>query len=74
MAFIGQSLLNQVRLGLLPHLGEMVWEWVGSAEFREMLRQTVQTTYPEHEWGRFEAHFQGLIDVWLRDEAAKVGA
>lgn len=52
------------------HLGrvdEVVAEWVGSQEFRSLLRETVRATYPPHEHERFLGHFGGLIDAWLRD-------
>ncbi|CCH78810.1 conserved hypothetical protein [Nostocoides japonicum T1-X7] len=54
----------------LRHVDEMVYDWVGSDEFRSMLRSTIQQTYPPHEWERFEAHFGGLVGLWLSDQAA----
>jgi len=53
----------------LGHIDEMVAEWVGSEEFRSLLRQTVRAMYPPHEHERFLGHFNGLIDAWLRDHA-----
>ncbi len=43
--------------------------WVSSDEFDKLLRDTVQATYPAHEQERFHAHFRGLIDLWLTDNA-----
>ena len=57
----------------LPHVDEMVHQWIGSEDFRGMLRNTVQQTYPPHEWDRFIAHFQGLVDLWLSDESTLLG-
>ncbi len=51
----------------LSHIDEMVAEWVGSEEFRSLLRETVRATYPPHEHERFLGHFHGLLDAWLRD-------
>ncbi|MFG1606659.1 RimK family alpha-L-glutamate ligase [Actinoplanes sp. NPDC049265] len=53
----------------LSHVDEMVHDWVSSPEFRTLLDQTVRSTYPEHEQQRFLAHFGGLMDAWLRDNA-----
>jgi len=53
----------------LGHVDEMVAEWVGSEEFRSLLRETVRAMYPPHEHERFLGHFNGLIDAWLRDHA-----
>ncbi len=52
----------------LPHLEEQVAEWVGSADFDSLLRDTVQASYPAHEQAQFNAHFRGLIDMWLADQ------
>ena len=51
----------------LGHIDEMVADWVASAEFRSLLRETVRAMYPPHEHERFLGHFHGLIDAWLRD-------
>ena len=51
----------------LSHIDEMVADWVASAEFRSLLRETVRAMYPPHEHERFLGHFHGLIDAWLRD-------
>ncbi|HEX5201578.1 MAG TPA: hypothetical protein VFW27_16720 [Actinoplanes sp.] len=51
----------------LPHVDEMVHDWVSSEEFRSLLRETIRATYPVHEHEKFEGHFGGLIDAWVRD-------
>jgi hypothetical protein len=53
----------------LPHVDEMVFEWVNSEEFRSLLRETVRAMYPVHEHDKFLAHFGGLIDAWVRDRS-----
>jgi hypothetical protein len=56
----------------LPHIDEMVLDWVSSSSFDSMLLDTVNATYPEHERDRFMAHFRGLVDLWIRDEAKQL--
>jgi hypothetical protein len=58
----------------LPHVDEMVLEWIDSAEFRSLLTSTIHQTYPTHEWERFEAHFGGLLGMWVSDEHGRLGA
>ena len=56
-------------LSRLSHVDEMVYDWVRSPDFDALLLDTVRATYPEHEHDRFIAHFRGLIQAWLRDQA-----
>ncbi|WUJ74736.1 hypothetical protein OG809_16020 [Kribbella soli] len=54
------------------HLGDFdlrVREWVAGPDFDRLLRETVVATYPEHEQDKFHAHFKGLTDLWLADQA-----
>jgi hypothetical protein len=57
----------------LPHVDEMVYDWVRSPDFDDLLVSTVRTTYPAHEHDRFVAHFRGLLDAWIRDAAPTSG-
>ena len=57
----------------LPHVDEMVLDWIASEEFRAVLTSTVQQSYPPHEWEQFEAHFAGLVELWVRDERGQLG-
>lgn len=57
----------------LPHLDEMVLDWVASDSFKGMLTGTIRATYPPEEWDRFEGHFGGLLDLWVKDETARLG-
>jgi hypothetical protein len=52
----------------LRHVDEMVYEWVRSAEFDELLLDTVRATYPPAEHDRFIEHFRGLLGAWVRDQ------
>ncbi|GAA2830742.1 hypothetical protein [Kribbella solani] len=46
-----------------------VRDWVAGPDFERLLRETVAATYPAHEQERFLAHFKGLTDLWLADQA-----
>jgi len=52
----------------LRHVDEMVYDWVRSPEFDQLLLDTVRATYPPAEHERFLAHFRGLIGAWVRDK------
>jgi hypothetical protein len=53
----------------LGHVDELVYDWVRSADFHNLIVRTVTATYPPQEHDRFIAHFRGLIDAWLTDRA-----
>jgi hypothetical protein len=53
----------------LARVDEVVYEWVRSQDFDDLLVHTVRTTYPPAEHDRFVAHFRGLLAGWLRDHA-----
>ena len=54
----------------LSHVDEMVYDWIRSAEFDQLLVRTVRSTYPAAEHERFTAHFRGLLGAWVRDQEA----
>ncbi len=54
----------------LPHVDEMVYDWVRSADFDALLVDTVRATYPAAEHARFIAHFRGLLTAWMSDQSA----
>jgi hypothetical protein len=58
----------------LPHVDEMVLEWVDSDEFRSLLTSTIHQTYPPQEWDQFEGHFGGLTGQWVREERDRLGS
>ncbi len=58
----------------LPHVDEMVLEWIDGPDFRSLLTSTIHQTYPTHEWERFEAHFGGLLGMWVSDEHARLAS
>jgi hypothetical protein len=52
----------------LADIDDMVVDWVSSADFDDLLTQTIVATYPSHEVDQFVSHFRGLIEMWLRDQ------
>ncbi len=58
----------------LAHLDEIVLDWVASADFDEMLTDTVRLVYPAHEHEEFIEHLRGLLSLWVRDESTRLKA
>jgi hypothetical protein len=56
----------------LPDIGRRVLDWASGPAFDQLLVDTVTGAYPAHEHERFIAHFRGLTDLWLSDEAARL--
>jgi hypothetical protein len=56
----------------LAHLDEATLEFVESQSFDDLLVQTVQRTFPEHEHEHFVAHYRGLLGMWVTDQHATV--
>ena len=54
----------------LPHLDEILVDWVESPGFDELLVDTVTGTFPAHEHEQFVAHYRGLLGSWARDQRA----
>jgi hypothetical protein len=54
----------------LPHIDEIVLDWVAGPDFDRLLIDTVRATYPAHEHDKFIAHLRGLLGLWVRDETA----
>jgi hypothetical protein len=55
----------------LPHLDELVLEWVCSSDFDRLLIDTVRRTYPANEQDRFAAHLRGLVGQWVREQGGQ---
>jgi hypothetical protein len=51
----------------LPHLDEILVDWVEGPQFDALLVDTVTATFPEHERERFVAHYRGLLGAWAKD-------
>ncbi len=56
----------------LPQLDEVVLDWVTGPGFDQLLIRTVKVVYPEHEHDQFIAHLRGLLELWVRDETARL--
>jgi len=53
-------------------LDEIVLDWVASPGFDQLLVRTVRSVYPAQEHDQFIAHLRGLLDLWVRDETARL--
>jgi hypothetical protein len=58
----------------LPHIDEVVLDWVAGPDFDRLLVETVRSVYPAHEHDQFIAHLRGLLGLWVRDETARLQA
>ena len=56
----------------LPHIDEIVLDWVAGPDFDRLLVDTVLATYPAHEHDQFIAHLRGLLDLWMKDESTRL--
>ena len=58
----------------LSRLDQIVLDWVAGADFDQLLVRTVKSVYPAHEHEKFIAHLRGLLDLWVREESARLAA
>ncbi len=68
-AFFETERFNEFRATELAHLDETMWQQAQAPEFDAMLVQLVRSTFPPHEHDAFIAHFRGLIQLWVNEEA-----
>ena len=68
-AFFETERFNEFRATELAHLDETMWQLAQAPEFDAMLVQLVRSTFPPHEHDAFIAHFRGLIQLWVNEEA-----
>ena len=54
----------------LPHLDDVLLEWVEGPDFDRLLVDTVRSTFPPHEHDHFVAHYRGLLGSWAGDQRA----
>ncbi|HWC14809.1 MAG TPA: hypothetical protein VG929_09460 [Actinomycetota bacterium] len=52
----------------LPHVDEVMVEFVEGDEFDRLLVDTVRSTFPSHEHDRFIPHYRGLLSAWANDQ------
>jgi hypothetical protein len=73
-AYFDSARYDDFWAGQQARLDEIVLDWVAGPDFDRLLVRTVQSAYPAHEQERFTAHLRGLLDLWVRDESARVAA
>ena len=73
-AYFDSARYDDFWAGQQARLDEIVLDWVAGPDFDRLLVRTVQSVYPGHEQERFTAHLRGLLDLWVRDESARVAA
>ncbi|HXW45914.1 MAG TPA: hypothetical protein VEL03_14060 [Streptosporangiaceae bacterium] len=73
-AYFDTERYHEVCASSLPHLDELVLEWVSGPDFDKLLVDTVRSVYPEHEHDQFIAHLRGLLSMWVADETGRVAA
>lgn len=56
----------------LPHLDEVVWEFFGTQQAKDLVRAKVAALYPAHEVDQFTDHFFGLIQFWRKTEGDRL--
>ena len=57
----------------MPGFDEAALEYVESADFDQLIVDTVRATFPPHEQDHFIAHYRGLLGAWARDERNRLG-
>ncbi|MFK7801808.1 MAG: RimK family alpha-L-glutamate ligase [Anaerolineae bacterium] len=62
---------EEFKITHLKHLDETMWEYARSKDFDHILVNTVRGMFPENEHEQYIAHFRGLIEHWIRSEAAQ---
>ena len=52
----------------LGHVDEAMADYVDSAEFDQLLVETVTRAFPPREHEQFVAHYRGLLSAWVGDQ------
>jgi hypothetical protein len=52
----------------LAHVDEAMADYIDSAEFDDLLVDTVQRAFPPREHERFVPHYRGLLAAWVADQ------
>jgi hypothetical protein len=54
----------------LPHVDEVMIDYIESQQFDDHLVHTVRSAFPAHEHEQFIARYRGLISAWASDQRA----
>ncbi|HSK97989.1 MAG TPA: hypothetical protein VK891_15300 [Euzebyales bacterium] len=52
----------------LPHIDEVMVDYISSSQFDDHLVATVRAAFPEHEHEQFIARYRGLLGAWASDQ------
>jgi hypothetical protein len=55
----------------LAHVDEVMFDYVTSSEFDDLIVETVRVSFPSHEHDQFIAHYRGLLGAWATDQGVK---
>ena len=58
----------------LSQLDEVAWEFFGTDEAKNIVRDKVSSMYPGHEVEAFTEHFWGLVQFWRKTESDRLAA
>jgi hypothetical protein len=56
----------------LPHIDEVLLDYVESDDFDRLIVDTVRSTFPAHEHDHFVEHYRGLLGLWAGERRAAV--
>jgi hypothetical protein len=57
----------------LASVEEVAWEFFGTPQAKDAVRQKVEALFPRHEVESFTEHFWGLIQFWRKTESDRSG-
>jgi hypothetical protein len=55
----------------LPHVDEVMHDYVRSDTFDALLIDTVKSAFPVHEHEKFVSHYRGLLQAWVADQQSQ---
>ena len=70
--YFGSARYHDFCASQLARIDEITLDWVAGPDFDRLLVDTVRASYPAHEHDQFIAHLRGLLELWVRDESARL--
>jgi len=59
---------NEFKATVLKDMDSVMWDYVQTNDFDDMLTSTVKTFFPDHEHDEYIAHYRGLMEHWVEAE------